>query len=166
MTSPILLVEIVPIEKWGATAKNIFGKKDQEIITKYTVEILAQNTSGNTPPEHTIFKTEDDLKEYIKDKNIYLINKDGTTKVINDDVKKILVDPNLPAGVRETIKNASSNIGKEIEKQSGNITDWVRSVGEKIVEANPAPQPIDTKGGERKTKRKQFAHKKSSRRKR
>jgi hypothetical protein len=111
VSNPILLVEIVPIEKWT----NKILKKDQNIITKYTVEILAQNMTqtrmtdtNNSNDNHTIFKNEGELTEYInKNKtNIYLINKDGiTTQDINDEVKKLFVDPTLPEGTLTDMKN-------------------------------------------------------------
>jgi len=158
--NPILLVEIVPIEKWT----NKILKKDQNIITKYTVKILAQNMTqtemtNKSNDNYTIFKTPEELEKYIKDKtNIYLI-KDGSTKQnIDNDDKKLLVDSTLPAGVTETIQNASSNIGKEIEKQSGNITDWFGSVGKKISDANPSKI-----GGKRKTRKKSSRNKSRSR---
>jgi hypothetical protein len=167
---PILMLKIVPT----TTVKNTDGSGD--IVTKYSVEVLAQNTTGlpivnNDVNNYSKFRTTEELEKYKSDneKNIQIIDSNCRDEKCSVVDTSLLVNPNKPLTNMETIKVAPVSFRNKLVDLIKTNPDGDLSKLDAIKKSNAAAEKqkttTTTTGGKRKTnkKRKGSSYKKFAR---
>ena len=157
---PILMLEIVP----STTVKNTDGSGD--IVTKYSVEILAQNTTGqpinnNDTNNYTKFRSIQELEKYKSEheKNIQIIDSNCRDEKNSINDYSLLVNKDKPLNAKETMQ-----IAPLIARNK--LIDALRPNSQgRLSQLLDIRNSTTTKGGKRKTNKKRSSYKKSTRRK-